>query len=115
MAAAPTLDALLGALAGELQRMHADALRLQDDLSALADDRAGGRAALEKLQALDAFTQGLEALGGFARGLAAVAPAGAVELAALERPGLSDMAGRLGWPVAAPAVRVDADEGCELF
>ena len=111
MAAAPTLNALLGALTGELHRMHADALRLQDDLSALADSRA----ALEKLQALDAFTQGLEALGGFARGLAAVAPAGAVELAALERPGLSDMAGRLGWPVAAPAVRVDADEGCELF
>lgn len=123
MAAAPPLRVVLGALAAELDRLHADALRLQDELSALTDDAAdeaagrlpSGHAGLEGLQRLDALTQGLQVLGGFTRSLAAAAPAGSVDFGALERPVLSDMAARLGWPAAVPAPVAGEDGGCEIF
>lgn len=122
MTAAPPFAFVLDALAGELDRLHADALRLQEDLSGLTDERshggaarAGERARMQGLQRLDALTQGVQALGGFARGLAAAAPVGTVEFGALERPSLSDMAARLGWSACAAAGPIGPDEGCELF
>ena len=113
------LNAVLAALAAELDVLAADGVRLQDLIGALATRGAAplDEGLLQDLQAAYGLAQRLAALAGFVRVLGEdAALAGCVDLErALATLSLSDLASRLGRDNAIASRQVAASGDCELF
>jgi hypothetical protein len=107
---------VLRAAALEMAALAQEAERLQALTGALMRHGADA-AAIEDAQALDALTQKLSALAGLLTRLGQDAPAGwRLDIApALAGVTLSDMAARIGHPVATPSQAVAPTGDCELF
>jgi hypothetical protein len=111
-----SMPEVLAAVAREMAALAQEAERLQALTGALMRDGADA-AAIEDAQALDVLTQKLNALAGLLARLGQDAPQGwrldiAPALAGLT---LSDLAARIGHPVASPSQTVAPTGDCELF
>jgi methionine synthase I (cobalamin-dependent) len=107
---------VLQAMAREMAALAQEAERLQALTGALVGGGADA-ALIEDAQALDALTQRLSALAGLLARIGQDAPAGwRLDIApALAGVTLSDLAARIGHPVAAPSQAVAPTGDCELF
>jgi hypothetical protein len=107
---------VLQAMAGEMAALAQEAERLQALTGALIGDGADA-AVIEDAQALDALTQRLSALAGLLARFGNDVPVGwRLDIApALTGVNLSDLAARIGHPVAAPSQAVAPTGDCELF
>jgi hypothetical protein len=111
-----SMPEVLDAVAREMAALAREAERLQALTGALMRNGADA-AAIEDAQALDSLTQTLSGLAALLARLGQDAPEGwrldiAPALAALT---LSDMAARIGHPVAASSQAVAPTGDCELF